>query len=182
MPLGYSGTIGGWQIGTDRLYNSANGDYIGSNGNGKLSLLSWTPTSATFNGRIYASNLGDQIKTGNIQDGAVTSAKLDTIYATKAFVDQMNVELANVHTLAANAATIQQLDATNATIANLDITNLKFQGRPASWGNYGYVSDVTTSAVSVVTGVNFDTKTVSRASISTIASLSKFPSAWIIVG
>ena len=90
-----SGSIGGWQIGTDRLYNTASGDYIASNGYGKLSLLSWTPSSAAFNGRIYASNLGDQIKTNNIQDGSVTSAKLDTLYATKAFVDEMNVELAH---------------------------------------------------------------------------------------
>ena len=149
-----SGTIGGWQIDSTRLYNSANGDYIGSNGYGKLSLLSWTPTSATFNGRIYALNLGDQIKTGNIQDGAVTSAKLDTLYATKAFVDEMNVELANVHTLAANAATIQQLNATNATIANLDLTNLKFQGIAASWRYSTFVTGIQTHTIRYVSSIS----------------------------
>ena len=158
-----SGSIGGWQIGTDRLYNTASGDYIASNGYGKLSLLSWTPSSATFNGRIYASNLGDQIKTNNIQDGSVTSAKLDTLYATKAFVDEMNVELANVHTLAANAATIQQLNATNATIANLDLTNLKFQGAAAGWTPIGFLPNGHSETMSFITSVNFTDKTTTSA-------------------
>lgn len=158
-----SGSIGGWQIGTDRLYNTASGDYIASNGYGKLSLLSWTPSSATFNGRIYASNLGDQIKTGNIADGSVTSAKLDTLYATKAFVDEMNVELANVHTLAANAATIQQLNATNATIANLDLTNLKFQGAAAGWTPIGFLPNGHSETMSFITSVNFTDKTTTSA-------------------
>lgn len=158
-----SGSIGGWQIGTDRLYNTASGDYIASNGYGKLSLLSWTPSSATFNGRIYASNLGDQIKTNNIQDGSVTSAKLDTLYATKVFVDEMNVELANVHTLAANAATIQQLNATNATIANLDLTNLKFQGAAAGWTPIGFLPNGHSETMSFITSVNFTDKTTTSA-------------------
>ena len=145
-----SGTIGGWQIGTDRLYNSANGDYIGSNGNGKLSLLSWTPSSATFNGRIYASNLGDQIKTNNIADGSVTAAKLDTVYATKVFVDQMNAELATVHTLAANAATIEQLNATNANIANLNAIKLT----TSSITQQGGVLGIFCSTISVTNSVD----------------------------
>lgn len=128
-----SGTIGGWQITEDKLYNSTNGDYIGSNGYGKLSLLSWTPNSATFNGRIYASNLGDQIKTNNIQNGAITAQKLDTVYATQAFVESINADVANLGNLVSTKASISDLNATNATIANLDIANMKFQGRLASW-------------------------------------------------
>lgn len=120
-----SGSIGGWSISSDRLYNSKNGDYIGSNGSGKLSLLSWTPSSATFNGKIYASNLGDQIKTGNIQNGAVTAAKLDTVYATKVFVDEMNAELARVHTLAANKVDANYVSANYATIGSLNSTNAR---------------------------------------------------------
>lgn len=177
-----SGTIGGWQIDSTRLYNSDNGDYIGSNGYGKLSLLSWTPTSATFNGRIYASNLGDQIKTGNIADGSVTSAKLDTLYATKAFVDEMNVELANVHTLAANAATIQQLNATNATIANLDLTNLKFQERSASWTQTPIVYDLNVTNTLVITSVDFDNKTYTAANITGIRNFYKTSGMWVVAG
>lgn len=138
-----SGTIGGWQISDTKLYNTANGDYIGSNGYGKLSLLSWTPTSATFNGRIYASNLGDQIKTNNIQNGAVTSQKLDTVYATKAFVDSINADVAKLGNVVATKASIDDLNATNARITNLDITNLKFQGRTANWQFTTFIHDVT---------------------------------------
>ena len=176
-----SGSIGGWQIGTDRLYNTASGDYIASNGYGKLSLLSWTPSSATFNGRIYASNLGDQIKTNNIQDGSVTSAKLDTLYATKAFVDEMNVELANVHTLAVNAATIQQLNATNATIANLDLTNLKFQGRVAGWSFTTFVTGIQTHTIRYVSNISSSgTPTYSEEKV--VVGLTYGGSGWVVSG
>ena len=75
-----------------------------------------------------------QIKTGNIQNGSVTAEKLDTVYATKIFVDEMNAELARVNTLAAskvdanyvaaNYATIGSLNAANANIANLQANKL----------------------------------------------------------
>ena len=48
--------IGGWTIQSDRL-SSPTGDYIASNGTGKLSLLSWNNSQATFSGNIYANNL-----------------------------------------------------------------------------------------------------------------------------
>ena len=48
--------IGGWTIQSDRL-SSPTGDYIASNGTGKLSLLTWNNSQATFNGNIYANNL-----------------------------------------------------------------------------------------------------------------------------
>ncbi len=55
-----SSIIGGWITEADGLYapgDPATRDYIGSDGYGKLSLFSWTPTSATFDGNIYANNL-----------------------------------------------------------------------------------------------------------------------------
>ena len=146
-----------------------------------MSLLSWTPSSATFNGRIYASNLGDQIKTNNIQDGSVTSAKLDTLYATKAFVDEMNVELANVHTLAVNAATIQQLNATNATIANLDLTNLKFQGRAAGWSFTTFVTGIQTHTIRYVSSISSGgTPTYSEEKV--VVGLTYGGSGWVVSG
>lgn len=51
-----SGNIGGWTIETNQL-SSPTGDYIASNGTGKLSLLTWNNSSATFSGNIYANNL-----------------------------------------------------------------------------------------------------------------------------
>lgn len=51
-----SGNIGGWTIEREQL-TSPTGDYIGSNGKGKLSLLTWDNTQASFDGNIYAHNL-----------------------------------------------------------------------------------------------------------------------------
>lgn len=177
-----SGSIGGWQIGTDRLYNSTNGDYIGSNGYGKLSLLSWTPSSATFDGRIYASNLGDQIKTGNIQDGSVTASKLDTVYATKVYADQINSTAVYAQSLAANAATIQQLNATNARINSLDITSLKFNGRTASWDSSNFVNSIRTRSIAYIESVDFENKTVVQKSATVISGYTYSPAVWFIRG
>ena len=98
------GYIGGWQIKTDGLYSTW-GDYIKSDGTGKLGLMSWTPSSATFNGRIYASNLVDKIQsyniapyavgTSNIASGAVTPSELDREYATQAAFSQLSAQVAN---------------------------------------------------------------------------------------
>lgn len=116
-----AGNIGGWQIASDRLYNTANGDYIGSNGYGKLSLLNWSPSSATFNGNIYANNLQGQIGTGQVQNGAITPEKLDTLYATRAFVDEINAEVARVNSLSvSNTAQINNLQANKASIGQLN--------------------------------------------------------------
>lgn len=154
-----TGSIGGWQIGSDRLYNNASGDYIASNGYGKLSLLSWTPASATFNGNIYASNLQGQVGTTQIRDGSVTASKLDTLYATKAFVDSINADVATIGNIVATKASIDQLNATNATIANLDITNLKFGGRTANWQHNLFYSSLSYGSERVVTSINFTNKT-----------------------
>lgn len=48
--------IGGWITTKDGL-SSPGGDYINSNGTGKLSLLTWNGAQATFDGNIYANNL-----------------------------------------------------------------------------------------------------------------------------
>ena len=157
-----SGTIGGWQIGTDRIYNTANGDYIGSNGYGKLSLLSWTPTSATFNGRIYASNLGDQITTNNIRNGAVTAEKLDTVYATRVYADAINAEIVKTNSVVVTKASIDSLNATNARINNLELQNLKFQGRTASWQFTTFLHDLSLTRRTVrVQDTNGDWTTIS---------------------
>lgn len=51
-----SGKIGGWTITSESL-TSPTGDYIASNGTGKLSLLTWNNSEANFDGNIYAHNL-----------------------------------------------------------------------------------------------------------------------------
>lgn len=49
-------TIAGWTTTADS-FTSPTGDYIGSNGTGKLSLMTWNNSQATFDGNIYAHNL-----------------------------------------------------------------------------------------------------------------------------
>lgn len=49
-------SIGGWTVTADGL-SSPTGDYINSNGTGKLSLMTWNNNQATFDGNIYAKNL-----------------------------------------------------------------------------------------------------------------------------
>lgn len=138
-----SGSIAGWEIDTDRLKNTANGDYIGSNGYGKLSLLSWTPSTATFDGNIYAKNLdykgitydkyGDSsISTASYQNGSVTPGKLDRVYADIGQFNSLSAEVANfvnvyatkayVNTLIANRVISGTIDsATVASNENLNI-------------------------------------------------------------
>ena len=102
-----SSIIGGWITEADGLYapgDPATRDYIGSDGYGKLSLFSWTPTSATFDGNIYANNLlsntGGQYQNVFVDgsmggswlaNGTVGLGKLDTLVATKAYVDELDV-------------------------------------------------------------------------------------------
>lgn len=155
-----SGSIAGWTISTDKLINTTSGDYIGSNGYGKLSLLSWTPSTATFNGRIYASNLGDQIQTTNIANGSVTSQKLDTLYASKAYVDSINADVAvignvlatkvDANYVAANYATIGSLNATNANIANLWADKLSVNQITNPNGQLGIVCKSLIASTSII--------------------------------
>lgn len=51
-----SSDIGGWTTTANGL-SSPTGDYINSNGTGKLSLMTWDNEKANFNGNIYANNL-----------------------------------------------------------------------------------------------------------------------------
>ena len=138
-----SGTIGGWTIHPDKLQSPV-GDYIGSNGYGKISLMTYTPYSATFNGNIYARNLLDKVEhdkvgndaigNNNIQSGAVdtneirndavTPAKLDRVYATEIEVerliaDEIEAVEARFDRLIAKKADISDLNATNAKLNNL---------------------------------------------------------------
>lgn len=109
-----TGNIGGWTITSDRL-TSPTGDYIASNGTGKLSLFSWDNTSATFAGNIYANNLQWRYGTtdwesmfgslGNMPGGWLLDASVgagkrtsewDTIYAAKGSFDSLSATVAEI--------------------------------------------------------------------------------------
>lgn len=70
-----SGTIGGWNIKENGLFSNW-GDYIRSDGYGKLSLMTYTPSSARFDGTIYAKNLGDQVQHNNMGNNSVDTEQL----------------------------------------------------------------------------------------------------------
>lgn len=111
-----SGSIGGWEIRNTGLY-SPNGDYIASNGTGKLSLLTWTPTQATFNGNIYANNIGGSWSDWDSLKNKFIS--VDTIIADKASINQLNQVQAQINQLQADKASINQLNSATANIENL---------------------------------------------------------------
>jgi hypothetical protein len=62
-----SGTIGGWTINTNGLSDN-NGNYINSDGNIRLGMLTIDGNEAWFNGNIYAANLLDSVYGYQIQD------------------------------------------------------------------------------------------------------------------
>lgn len=107
-----SGTIGGWSISENGL-RSNYGDYILSNGTGKLGLLSYNGNTARFSGYVQANNIsvgggygyigGDQIGTGAVRGGrggniggsTISPYNLDTIYATKGQFDSLVADFSN---------------------------------------------------------------------------------------
>lgn len=113
-----SGSIGGWEIRDTGLY-APNGDYIASNGTGKLSLLTWTPTSATFNGNIYANNIGGQWRDWGSLNNKIVS--MDELIADKATIGQLNAEQASIRNLVAN-----EISAVNARFNSISVGSLTF--------------------------------------------------------
>jgi len=125
-----SGNIGGWEIRSDGLYNSA-GDYIKTDGTGKLSLLSYNINSAIFDGDVYANNLkwdygsgsygniftltgnipgmaGSWLKAGSVNPDRRNATLWDELYADKIYCDQMFANMITVDNL--QAGKIQTTD------------------------------------------------------------------------
>lgn len=124
-----SGTIGGWIINQDGL-TSPYGDYFKSTGYGKLGLMTYTPTYAQFDGKIFGRNLDthgvttskiddEAITTDKVEDNAITPRKLDRLYATYAQFNSLVADVAQIEDLVATKASISQLNAVSATVSNL---------------------------------------------------------------
>lgn len=86
--------------------------------------------NGTFTGNVYAKNIqvGDTpgyISGGQIGSRTVTSANLQTVYATQASVDS----------LSATVAEIERLVSGSATISYLRVNGLNYQGFNVAWGS-----------------------------------------------
>ena len=122
-----SGTIGGWNIKENGLFSNW-GDYIRSDGYGKLSLMTYTPSSARFDGTIYAKNLGDQVQHNNMGNNSVDTEQLFNGAVTNPIIQDDAVSENkldwNVRNLIAEKATIAQLEAAEARIERLVATEI----------------------------------------------------------
>lgn len=109
--------IGGWITTKDGIYSPTKGDYINSDGTGKLSLMTWKPGEADFDGNIYAHNLYSAIGGSHIfvngtmgggwlTDGTVSKAKLDSLW-----VNSIEGTLARFETIEADIITVGILNA-----------------------------------------------------------------------
>ncbi|MEG2915563.1 MAG: hypothetical protein RR839_03890 [Oscillospiraceae bacterium] len=169
------GEIGGWRVDKDGLYNDNNGDYLKSNGCGKLSLLTWTPSTATFNGNIYARNLADKVLPNNLDRTYAEYAEfselrsdvahLDRLIANKANITDLNAVNANLRNLIADKANITDLNAVNAKIDNLNVVGkitagslavnkINFKGASALISSLGrIVTDMDITPIQVLTGI-----------------------------
>lgn len=117
--------IAGWKT-TSVAFTSPTGDFIGSNGYGQLSLMSWTPTSATFNGNIYANNLmsspigGQNIFVdGTMGGGWLTDSSVDYGKLSDLCVNSIRANLVTTNYLTANYITAGDIQASYATINEL---------------------------------------------------------------
>lgn len=118
-----TGYIGGWEIKSDGLY-SPTGDYIKTNGTGKLSLLTYTNNTATFAGDIYANNLkwnygsgtpsniftvssgipgmaGSWLTAGSVGTDRRNAAQWDDLYAQRIWCEDLFAERATIAELKA---------------------------------------------------------------------------------
>lgn len=145
-----SSNIGGWTTNKDG-FSSPVGDYINSDGTGKLSLLSWNPTSATFAGNIYANNLNYRYGDGTVAyvfnngtmgggwltDGSVTPAKLDRVYASEVYCDNLvaeNIEAVNgrIDNLSSEFITTEVLEAGVIGTTDLIYGGKLYSGTPTN--------------------------------------------------
>jgi len=123
-----AGTIGGWSISSTGL-TSPFGDYIKSDGTGKLGLLTYNPTSATFNGIVRANNIavgGDNgyITGGQIGSGSVGSGNLyKGDYAKQRDFTNLSADVANITNLLSGNGTIYNLYCNTMHLANLYVRN-----------------------------------------------------------
>ena len=137
-----TGDIGGWTIERDRL-SSPVGDYIASDGTGKLSLLRWNNSAAWFDGNIYANNLSWRYGDGDYKsifssNGYMSGGWLGngSVGIDKRLVDEWDE-------LYANKIVVDELIAKSITVDNLTAGFIEAEGIKTElmFGGKFYVCD-----------------------------------------
>lgn len=137
-----TGDIGGWTIERDRL-SSPVGDYIASDGTGKLSLLRWNNSAAWFDGNIYANNLSWRYGDGDYKsifssNGYMSGGWLGngSVGVDKRLVDEWDE-------LYANKIVVDELIAKSITVDNLTAGFIEAEGIKTElmFGGKFYVCD-----------------------------------------
>ena len=137
-----TGNIGGWNIEADKL-SSPVGDYIASDGTGKLSLLRWNNSAAWFDGNIYANNLSWRYGDGDYKsifssNGYMSGGWLGngSVGVDKRLVDEWDE-------LYANKIVVDELIAKSITVDNLTAGFIEAEGIKTElmFGGKFYVCD-----------------------------------------
>lgn len=122
-----AGKIAGWRIEAEGLY-SPYGDYLKSDGTGKLSLMTWTPYSATFDGNIYARNLRAGYSEGWVNDSHFADNSLDGDKISNNSISEAKLEAVYRDKVTESIARVEvKADKNSASISSLaSYTNSEF--------------------------------------------------------
>lgn len=160
-----SSNVGGWTT-TDKALTSPTGDYIGSDGTGKLSLLSWTNNTAKFDGNIYANNL--QYKNGEGSTNVFVNGTMGGSWLTGSSVDYDKLSDVCVRSLRAGLITADTVQATYATIGSLNAATGRIGTLEA---NSLTVNDLATNTMLVYGGKLYIGNTGSYSKIESILTI-----------
>lgn len=131
-----TGKIGGWTLSKDGFINGNNGDYIKSNGYVQLGMLTMTPSSARFDGNIYAKNIRDKFSIDLVdnlfEDNSISDTKIGSLTADKITTGTLTVggNVAVAGTINGATCNLTNLNANNITSGTLTSINI-------NWGANG---------------------------------------------
>lgn len=113
------------------------------------------------------------IETLRAKDAEIENLVVSSVNAINANILNLQVKDAEIENLVATKATIEQLNATNAQIENLKASSISanrltagtVNGYSIDWKKVSVVQSISFSKSNVVTSVDFDTKSVGKASV-----------------
>jgi Protein of unknown function (DUF1142). len=164
-----SGKIGGWDVSEDGLSHSEGQYYLNSDGTGKIGLMTFNNSSATFDGNIYAKNLqagsitlpngntGDAGYVGDshIADNSISGTKLRAEYR-----DSVTAAIAAVEVYANKTfAKIESFTSFQSQVANA-ITQAETSIKQYSDNKFATITSLTTFQTDVNTSMSAITQDV----------------------